>query len=340
MNENIKDIVKLAVDLYNGKVENYSTEEGNEVLRKALIEANGGSSKLNYKAIRNGQGAELFAIIEEILKNTVLGGMREDNFFNTLVDLRNIAEGDLNEFVIEDSRLFVVDDTAEGTQGVRRQRLGAATTVKVPTVMRTVRIYEELSRVLSGRVDFAHMIDLVAESFRQKMMNDVYTLWSTATADDFGDSTGVFFPTAGAYDDDALLTLIEHVEAAAGGKTATIVGTKAALRPLIADIKGDDAKNTVDELGYVGKWFGSPVIAVPQTHKPGTTEFAISDKMISVIAGDEKPIKFVYEGDPIVIVGDPLANADLTQEYFYGERYGLAVAVAGGNSGIGRYLMT
>ena len=50
-----------------------------------------------------------------------------------------------------------------------------------------------------------------------------------------------------------------------------------------------------------------------------------------------KPIKFVYEGDPIVLMGDPMQNADLTQEYLYGEKYGLGLVLAGGNAGIGRY---
>lgn len=45
----------------------------------------------------------------------------------------------------------------------------------------------------------------------------------------------------------------------------------------------------------------------------------------------------VYEGDPIVLMGDPMKNADLTQEYLFGEKYGLGIVLAGGNSGIGRY---
>ena len=49
------------------------------------------------------------------------------------------------------------------------------------------------------------------------------------------------------------------------------------------------------------------------------------------------PIKCVYEGDPIVVMGDPLSNGDLTQEYLYGEKYGMGIVLAGGNAGIGRY---
>ena len=36
-------------------------------------------------------------------------------------------------------------------------------------------------------------------------------------------------------------------------------------------------------------------------------------------------------------MGNPLDNADLTQEYFYGEKYGMGLVFAGGNAGIGRY---
>lgn len=333
----MKEIVKLAIDAYKGNVEKYSVGQSQEVLRQALIEANGGSTKLGYKAIRDGKCQGLFTLIEEILSRTVVEGLTGDEFFNALVDFRNVAEGDQNVFIVEDSNLFVIDDTANGTQGIRRQRLGGSSEVSIPTTMKMVRIYEELNRVLAGRVDFNHFINVVAESFRQKMLNDIYTLWSGATADDLG---GVaYFPTAGSYNEDELLELISHVEAAAGGKTATIVGTKKALRNLKDAIDGDAAKNDLYNFGYVGKFYGTPVVATPQRHKVGSTDFVFADDVLTIIAGDDKPIKFVYEGDPIVLMGDPMQNADFTQEYLYGEKYGLGIVLAGGNAGIGRYQM-
>lgn len=331
----MKEIVKLAIDAYKGHVEKYSVGQSQEALRQALVEANGGSTKLDYKAIRDGKCNGLFALIEEILSRTVVEGLTGDEFFNALVDFRNVAEGDQNIFIVEDSNLFVIDDVANGTQGIRRQRLGGSNEVSIPTTMKMVRIYEELNRVLAGRVDFNHFINVVAESFRQKMLNDIYTLWSGATADDLG---GVaYFPAAGSYDEDELLELISHVEAAAGGKTATIVGTKKALRALKDAIDGDVVKNDLYNLGYVGKFYGTPVVATPNRHKVGTTDFVFADDVLTIIAGDDKPIKFVYEGDPIVLMGDPMQNADFTQEYLYGEKYGLGIVLAGGNAGIGRY---
>lgn len=333
----MKEIVKLAVDAYKGNVEKYSTKQSQDVLRQALIDANGGSTKLDYKAIRDGKCNGLFTLIEEILSRTVVEGLQGDEYFNALVDFRNLAEGDQNVFVVEDNTLFVVSEAADGTQGIRRQRLGGAKETSIPTSLKAVRIYEELNRVLSGRVDFNDFINKVAESFRQKLLNDVYGLWSGATAADLGGVT--YFPTAGTYDEEDLLDLIAHVEAAAGGKPATIVGTKKAIRNLIPSIQGEGFKSDLYNLGYAGKFYGTPVVVTPQRHKVGSTDFVLKDDVLTIIAGDDKPIKVVYEGNPIVLMGDPTTNADFTQEYFYGEKYGMGIVLAGGNAGIGRYEM-
>lgn len=253
----------------------------------------------------------------------------------SMVDYRNVALGDQNLFLIEDNVMFVVDEIAEGTQGIRRQRLGGATEKSVPTTLHAVRIYEELNRVLSGRVDFNEMIAKVSESFRQKMLQDIYTLWEGVAADDMGGAE--YFPEAGDYDADDLLDIVAHVEAAAG-KPATIVGTKKALRRIAPDIESFDSKNDLYNLGYYGKFYGTPVVAIPNRHKLNSTEFVMDDDTLTIVASPEKPIKFVTEGDPLVIMDDPLKNADLTHNFFYAERYGLAIILAN-NTGIGRYKM-
>lgn len=330
-----KDIVQVAVDAYRGNVTKYSTEQSMEVLRKALVAANGGSTKLDYKKIRDGKCNGLFSIVEEILTRTVVDGFQGDEYFNALVDFRNIAAGDSKEFLVKDRTLFVVSDAADGSQGVRRQRLGGVTATTIPTSFKLVKIYEELNRVLSGAIDFNEFIAAVSDSFAKKLLDDVYALWNSATAADFGGTT--YFPAAGTYNADKLLELVDHVEAAAGGAQATIIGTKKALRKLAPDIQGTDSKSDLYNMGYYGKFYGTPVVATPQRHKVNSTEFVFDDDVITIIAGDDKPIKCVYEGQSTIILGTPANNADLTQEYLYGEKYGLGIVLAGGNSGIGRY---
>ena len=124
----------------------------------------------------------------------------------SMVDFRNVALGDQNLFLVEDNNLFVVADAAEGTQGIRRQRLGGVSETSIPTQLKIVRIYEELNRVLAGRVNFNYFIDKVAESFSKKLLDDIYTLWTGVTADQLGGVT--YFPAAGSYDEDDLLDLM------------------------------------------------------------------------------------------------------------------------------------
>lgn len=242
------DIVKLAVDNYRGTVKNFSADESNEVLRKALIDANGGSDKLTYKSMRDGASNGLFTIIEEIITKTVPQGLTENDFFYQMVDFRNMALGDTNLFLIEDPNLlFRVDEISEGHQGVRRQRIEAMTELKLQTRLYACKIYEEMNRVLAGRVDFNWMINRVAESFRQKLLNDIYAAWMNMTADDFGGL--VYYPAAGTYDEDTLLELIAHVEAASNGQQVTIMGTKKALRNLAPSIQGTDSKSDLYNMG-------------------------------------------------------------------------------------------
>lgn len=332
------DIVRLAVDAYHGTPTKYSVGESMDVLRQALIEANGGSTVLDYKAIRDGKCTGLFTLVEEILARTIVEGFQGDEYFNALVDFRNVALGDKNEFVVEDSHLFVVSDAADGTQGIRRQRLGGQSKTSIPTTFKVVKIYEELNRVLSGQVDFNKFIQTVAESFRKKLLDDIYALWNAASETDFGGA--VYFPAAGSYDEDALLEVIAHVEAAAGGKTATIIGSKKAVRNLAPAIHGTDANSDLYNMGYYGKFYGTPVVVTPQRHKVNSTDFVFDDNVLTIIAGDDKPIKCVYEGQSTVLLGNPTNNKDFTQDYFYGEKYGMGIVLAGGNAGIGRYEMT
>ena len=129
MNEK-NSIVKLATDMLHGKVETYDSKSSEDVLREALIAANGGSSKLNVKALRRNK-VEIFEIIEELVPLMVNEGLKGDEFFMNYVEERNLAEGDKNEFVAPDNSTFIVSEIANGIATPRRQRIGEKTVVSV-----------------------------------------------------------------------------------------------------------------------------------------------------------------------------------------------------------------
>lgn len=314
------NLIKLAVDGYKGHVAgDYSVNDTQEALRKALVEANGGSTKLDIKAIRDGRCNGVFAIVEELVNVIHEEGLKGDEFFMNMVEDRNLSLGDTNKFHIERECLFAVADIAEGTQGVRRQRIEAGQDITINTQLRAIKIYEELNRVLAGRIDFNKFVDLVGKSFTKQELD--------ATYDAF---VGMFkklkapYTETGSFDEDKLLELIDHVEASTG-ETAVIVGTRKALRKIKTAVVSDSAKEEMYAMGHFGRFNGTELVAVKQRHKSGTDDFILDDNVLYVFAGDTKPIKRVTEGDVTMLMGTPMSNADMSQEFLMMKRTGIAV---------------
>ena len=163
-------------------------------------------------------------------------GLKGDEFFMNMVEDRNLALGDTPKFHIERECLFAVADIAEGTQGVRRQRLEAGTDITVNTQLHAIKIYEELNRVLAGRIDFNKFVDIVSKSFTKDELDSAYA----AFVGMFSKLNAPYIET-GSFDEDKLLDLIEHVEASTG-ETAVIVGTRKALRQIKTAVVSDSAK--------------------------------------------------------------------------------------------------
>ena len=177
---NKAEIVRLGVDTYKDKIAgNFSKNDSLEALKQAFIDLNGGSTKLDYKALRR-NGAEMFEIIEEILESTVLEGLSDDNFFTNFVEYRNLALGDQNSFYVPDNTMLVVSEIADGTTSIRRQRLDVGTNVSITTSWKGIKIYEHLSRLLSGRIDFNQLIDALEKAFKLKINDDTYTAFTGA----------------------------------------------------------------------------------------------------------------------------------------------------------------
>lgn len=320
--ENIKELVKISREIYKNKFQHdkFSANDANEVLRQAFIDLNGGSTKLDYKAMRR-NGAQMFEIMEEILQNTVLEGLPDDNFFERFVEYKNLALGDQNSFYVPDRTMLVISEIADGTQSLRRQRLDVGTNVSITTSWKGIKIYEHLSRLLSGRVDFNEMLEALDKAFKLKINDDVYTAFTGAFSD-----LPAGFTASGSFDEDTLLNLIEHIEAATG-KSTIITGTRKALRKVTTAIISDSAKEEMYKMGYYGSFNGTPMIRIKQVHNVGTYTFKLSESDLYVITGDEKPVKFITEGEMRIINGDALANQDLTQDYFCANQYGTGIVI-------------
>lgn len=67
-----------------------------------------------------------------------------------------------------------------------RQRLGKMTKYNVDTTLKIIKVYEELKRLLAGRVDFNEFISEVARAFNEKVMNLTYTAFTGITSSTTG----------------------------------------------------------------------------------------------------------------------------------------------------------
>lgn len=316
-------VVKLATDIITNKVSaNFADARKNsDALIDALIEANGGSSELNWKTFHRGNAC--FEIIEEILPLIVHEGFQGNEFFMNLVDYKNIVLGDDIDFWTEDKTELIVADASYGVTGIRRQRLGRKEKYNVETTLKIVKVYEELKRLLAKRIDFSEFITRVGKAFIKNRYDELYTAFDGITTTTRGlNSTYVI---TGSYSEQNILNLVQHVEAA-NEATATILGTKNALRKLTTATVANEAKSDMYNMGYYGRFNGTNMIYLPQRHAVGTDNFLLNDNKIIVIAGDEKPIKYVTKGEGILSVNDPLQSADFTQNYLYGEEAGVAIA--------------
>ena len=322
-----KEIVKLALDTMRNSVSgNFSAKEGSEVLRQAFIEMNGGSDKLTVKSFRD--HPQLFQLIEEVMPIMIQEGLRGDELAFNMVDYRNLAEGDQNRFWTEDNSDLIVAKIADSSTSIRRQRLNAGQYINIDTEMHAIKVYEELNRMLAGRVDFNTLVDRLTRSYTRDMRNQILAAFEGVTATTTG--LNATYVKTGTFSAATLRELIDHVEASTGEK-ATILGTKAGLGKIVDSdanavaLTAASAKEDLYNLGYFGKFYATPMVSMRQVHKPGTDAFAINDNKIYVMAGNDKPIKFVREGEGLMVATDAFSNADLTQEYLYGEKYGIGV---------------
>ena len=332
-----EDFVKLALDSRNnrGDATKYSKQDSQAALREALIEMNGGSTKIDARSMRSGRAAEMYAVVEEVIQTSINDYWTNNEIVNMIVDYRNIALGDVATFWIPDDDLFAVATVSEGNMGIRRQRLEGGRRVTVETQLRAVKIYEEMLRVMANRVDFNTLIDRAIDSMNKDAYERMIAAWAAIGATDLGE---VYVPTVtGSYDEEQLLDLIAHVEAETG-ENAVIYGTKKALRNLApaTGYVASSAKEDLYTMGYFGKFYGTDCVCLRQSHKLNSTDFVLDDKTLYVMSASDKPVKYVTEGEGMVIAGDPYINGDLTYEWTYAERTGVAVVL---NKKYGKYVM-
>lgn len=312
-------IVKLLVDTYQNRIPTqFTKEQALDVVRQELIEVNGGKEKVTYKDLR--ENKKIFAILEEALDVLIESGLT--NQFDEFVETVTVGLGETKVFTIEEDRLFDVAVISDGNGDLKRDRLDKGEiTVKTETM--GVAIYEELNRLLAGKVDWVRMVDIVSRSYQNKIQEKIYK----AITDSYS-KLGATYGITGSYDEAKLTDLIAHVEASTGMK-AMILGTKKALSKIApnATYLADSQKESYSNLMHIGSLYGTPFMELKQAHKAGSKDtFAIDDNFLLVVPqAPDKFIKLILEGESTILEGDGSNRNDMQQEYKFIKKSGIAV---------------
>lgn len=313
----MNELVQLAIDVvkHQGDVTKYSKKDAMEVFRQELITLNGGSEKLTPKSFRD--NPKLFAIVEEALDILIHEGLTDQ--FDFLVDTQTIEYGDAKVYTLEDPTLWDVGIVADGVGSLKRNRLDSGE-FTVKTTQYGIAVYEELARMLAGKIDFAKLVERLQKSYENKIKNEIYlALWNSYN------TLGSTYQATGSFSETVMDTLIAHIEASTG-MDCMILGTKVALGKVTLANQSDAMKDRIGAFGFYGNYKGTEMLEIKQAHKVGSTQFAIDDNFLLVLPkGTDKFIKLVLEGDSLIIEGNELGRKDLQKEYTFIKKAGIGV---------------
>lgn len=323
------ELIKACVDYIKNpaQVEYFSKGKNvDDVIRGKFFEIMG-TDKPTMKDIRRHK-IEVFEIIEQVLTETYLNGINEDEFFMQFAEIKNLKLGDTNEFFIEDDAILTVSEHSGNHWNIQRQKLEGGVLFPIKVKSHAIAVYGDFFLFVTGRLSFGKLVQKVA----QGVQNNIYEQVAASFA-----STSVQLPAefkkTGVYEEGELQELYSHVEAASG--SAVVVGTRKAIGKIIAgantNLFTDSMKEELNKTGRVGIYNGMTIAQLPSVHKANTFEFAYDDSKLLVLpAGGSRPIKLVFEGDDwMKETTDETKNRDMTFDYSFITRFGCATVFDG-----------
>lgn len=287
----------------------YSKEEADTIIRNQFdkimnIDFKNATPMKRRQAWRD-HGKELASLIEDVIVDKMNSGWTEANAkFMEFVEEVNIANGDVNEFYVEDNSLLQVSKFAGNHHDVVRQAIKPGKSFRIETSWYVIKVYADFEAFQLGKIDFATLVDRMYKSIEDYRYSALYTVFMSADQSlptDMKLETAISEATK-----DAIIEQIEAVKAVTG-KEVILVGTRTAIQRLQSTINynmfSDSMKDERNNNGLLGNWEGYECLALSRVNKTGTRDsiFTAEDnkKIFIMPVGGEKFIKRVNEGDVI-----------------------------------------
>ena len=302
----MNDSLTNKVALFNENASKYT----DQAVRDAFFEILG-EEKLTWKGWRRHK-IECFEIMENVLDVNIPLSWVDSPFYKQFVETKSTADGDTNEFVVEDASVLFTSKLAGNYWSIDRQKVQGNRSFSVQVETIGIRVYDELERFLKGTITLAKMVANLQKAFQDEIDSRIYTSFNG-----IGTYLPAKFQETGSYDKDTLADLIQRVQVASR-RNVILAGTRSALAHIVdginANIMSEKQKDEIATTGMLLDYTGLGVHAmqIPQSFARFSYDFKVDNSSIFVLPDGVKPVKLFFEGDTRTKENTEKDNDDMT----------------------------
>ena len=311
MGTSYDEVKNLMFDLYKGELSDGITKaEAENKIREVSMNIFGltkGASKRDRKRAYEEHGRQFFDVIEEVVDWTVSTGLQENEWFNALVNYKNMNDGDENLFKNEHEEVILsIARMGKRHHDTMLQRLPEGSTYSVATDLYGAAVGADIDRYLLGQEDWTKLIDSITKAF-VVMVQDLIFAEIMAAPSKLPVQTG--FVETGVLAEATrkkFNKVLQNVSVANNNSDVVIMGTMVGLQELENLIKVDwianSQKESVASMGRLGNYGRYQLVEIPQRFaKNDVTRDMYDDNKLWIFAtGDDKLVDMVDVGETLI----------------------------------------
>lgn len=345
MKTSYEEVKNLMFDLYKNELDDgISKREAEDKLREVSLKIFGltkDSSRRERERAYRDYGRQYFDVIEEVTDWTVSTGLKENEWFNALVNYRNLKDGDTNLFVNEHEEVILsIARMGKRHHDTMLQRLPENTTYSVETDVYGAAVGADIDRYLIGQEDWTKLVDAITKAFVVKIQELIFAEILEAPKKLPAQSEFVQTGALNTTNRKKFNKILQNVSVANDNADVVIMGTMVALQELenLIDVKwvADSQKEDIAKMGRLGNYGRYTLVEIPQRFaRNDVTKSMYKDDTLFVFAtGDNKLVDMVDVGETLIeeITDRGTANSNIADIMKYEVQRELGVSTR-----IGRY---
>lgn len=345
MKTSYEEVKNLMFDLYKNELDDgISKREAEDKLREVSLKIFGltkDSSRRERERAYRDHARQYFDVIEEVTDWTISTGLKENEWFNALVNYRNLKEGDTNLFVNEHEEVILsIARMGKRHHDTMLQRLPENTTYSVETDVYGAAVGADIDRYLIGQEDWTKLVDAITKAFVVKIQELIFAEILEAPKKLPAQSEFVQTGALNTTNRKKFNKGLQNVSVANDNADVVIMGTMVALQELenLIDVKwvADSQKEDIAKMGRLGNYGRYTLVEIPQRFaRNDVTKSMYKDDTLFVFAtGDNKLVDMVDVGETLIeeITERGTANSNIADIMKYEVQRELGVSTR-----IGRY---